>query len=59
MICSAARIYCRPASVKPMGMVLRSNSGLPTRSSAFLIIRLSEGWEIYSFCAAREKLRSR
>jgi hypothetical protein len=41
-----------------MGDVLRSKIGLPMRCSARLTIALRDGWEMYSFCAALEKLRS-
>ena len=41
-----------------MGEVLRSKSGVPTLSSTLLMLLLKAGWEIYSFFAALEKLRS-
>jgi hypothetical protein len=58
MIFSAHFIYSCPHSVSLMGLTLRSKTGIPMRSSAFFMVALKEGWEINSYAAALEKLRS-
>ena len=58
MTFSTAEMYSSPNSVRDNGVVFRSKIGVPMRSSAFLMVRLREDWEIYSRSAARLKLFS-